>query len=642
MSTWYLDPVSGNDATTATPYGWWSIAYTAGSGTQPPNVAAGVAGTACSKGAASAYINYCTVTSGTWAGGDAAGTLYFYGKSGTFTAGTLTITSATCTIGGDLTYCAWQTITSGATSTRIAAGDTIAIAKSPTPYSIGTAAWTSNTNKGGALPATLAITGTASGTGGVVRLTVSATGTFSNGMVVQVVGVTGTVEANGTWIVSVYDSTHLELTGSVYSHAWVSGGTVQNVTAKAVVLSTPQTANINTGAALNVAWTAANSSTVTLVAATSSKIASGASKIAKTSPSTNTLYAYQATGTLNLSSYQNISFSILNNTAILANNWKICLCSDTAGATPVNTFNIPAIPLTSNFVMLNLPSGGNLGSSIKSIALYSGSSAATTAGITLGNFIACTSSGLNLTSLISTNPNEQTTTGTPEGWFGIQSIDPTGTIILLDNTATTASVGGAGYFGTTQSATTYARETIKTTMLASIGNVQTFQKSGTVGNNISYIGGYNPVTNLQTGETFFDGQNGVGEGFYTNSLSYLTIDRLNGVRYTDGFEIYASSFITILNLSVSNNSTNGLLINSSVDCQINNVLYANNNGTYGVQYSSANVCTINNIYNANGNGTSVYWNYCYGSTLLHLGNACNGSNAVTFSNATNNYIGTVG
>lgn len=37
---------------------------------------------------------------------------------------------------------AWKTITSGATAARIAPGDTIRIAKSPDPTSIGNATWT--------------------------------------------------------------------------------------------------------------------------------------------------------------------------------------------------------------------------------------------------------------------------------------------------------------------------------------------------------------------------------------------------------------------------------------------------------------------------------------------------------------------
>jgi hypothetical protein len=72
----------------------------------------------------------------------------------------------------------------------------------------------------------LVITGTASGTSSRVRLTVSSTAALTTGMIRTVKGVTGTTEANGTWTLIVVDSTHLELTGSTYANAYVSGGLV--------------------------------------------------------------------------------------------------------------------------------------------------------------------------------------------------------------------------------------------------------------------------------------------------------------------------------------------------------------------------------------------------------------------------------
>lgn len=74
----------------------------------------------------------------------------------------------------------------------------------------------------------VAVTGAASGTGGVVRLTVGAglaTGKVT-GETVVVAGVVGTVEANGTWVITAVDSTHIELQGSTFAIAYVSGGTI--------------------------------------------------------------------------------------------------------------------------------------------------------------------------------------------------------------------------------------------------------------------------------------------------------------------------------------------------------------------------------------------------------------------------------
>jgi hypothetical protein len=77
----------------------------------------------------------------------------------------------------------------------------------------------------------MTVTGAAAGTGGVIRLTVNLTqGVLTNDQV-NVTGVTGTTEANGSWPVTVIDATHIELQGTLFVHAYVSGGTVTDVTA---------------------------------------------------------------------------------------------------------------------------------------------------------------------------------------------------------------------------------------------------------------------------------------------------------------------------------------------------------------------------------------------------------------------------
>jgi hypothetical protein len=82
------------------------------------------------------------------------------------------------------------------------------------------------------------VSGSASGTGGVVRLTVSSTSTMITGSQVQVTGVGGTTEANGTWICTVVDGTHVELQGSTFAHAWTAGGTVNNQNGTPVDITT--------------------------------------------------------------------------------------------------------------------------------------------------------------------------------------------------------------------------------------------------------------------------------------------------------------------------------------------------------------------------------------------------------------------
>jgi len=73
---------------------------------------------------------------------------------------------------------------------------------------------------------TMYVLGTAPGTLGVVRLTVPSTALVHEGDAVNVAGVLGTTEANGTRPIHVVDATHLELIGTTFVNAYVSGGTL--------------------------------------------------------------------------------------------------------------------------------------------------------------------------------------------------------------------------------------------------------------------------------------------------------------------------------------------------------------------------------------------------------------------------------
>ena len=70
------------------------------------------------------------------------------------------------------------------------------------------------------------VSGAANNGSGLVRLTVASTTGWSTGDTKYVYGVGGTTEANGSWTITVVDSTHIDLQGSSYSHAWTSGGVV--------------------------------------------------------------------------------------------------------------------------------------------------------------------------------------------------------------------------------------------------------------------------------------------------------------------------------------------------------------------------------------------------------------------------------
>jgi hypothetical protein len=58
-----------------------------------------------------------------------------------------------------------------------------------------------------------------------IRVVIANTARHHNGDAVKIVGVAGTIEANGTWPATVINSTTLQLTGSLFANAYTSGGT---------------------------------------------------------------------------------------------------------------------------------------------------------------------------------------------------------------------------------------------------------------------------------------------------------------------------------------------------------------------------------------------------------------------------------
>lgn len=76
----------------------------------------------------------------------------------------------------------------------------------------------------------LTVLGAANNGAGLIRLTLNATSNAffniagQNFIVVQ--GVVGTTEANGQWAVNIIDPTHIDLIGSTFVHAYVSGGAI--------------------------------------------------------------------------------------------------------------------------------------------------------------------------------------------------------------------------------------------------------------------------------------------------------------------------------------------------------------------------------------------------------------------------------
>lgn len=319
-----------------------------------------------------------------------------------------------------------------------------------------------------------------------------------------------------------------------------------------VTLNAAVTALVDDG---DVQWTATTDITTTRNT-TVYRTSANAAQIAFGSPFTIGLAAYNALGSAqDYSSYQGLTFWFRTNTVIPSNTLSVCLCSDTAGATVVDTFPIPGINAPNCWVPIYVNKGSALGSSIQSIALYADADPGTPTVLldNINTVLPETSNDtINLTSVIGRNLTTETANN--EGWWAIRGLS--GNTITFDMGSEMTAVNvHKGYAGNT--ATNVAIYKSDVTQL--IGNLKANNYSGSydflmdAGNTTHYItvsGGWNRTDmTTQTGDTWFDAMTGYGTVFYTNGQPYYNIDRLNCVR--GGTAIYIDNISRLGNVYAS-------------------------------------------------------------------------------------------
>ncbi len=378
-------------------------------------------------------------------------------------------------------------------------------------------------------------------------------------------------------------------------------GSVWTQNSKTVTLSGAVTKLIHDGG--GATWTQSANVTCTQ-SATTFKSGTNCQSIAITVSSATTLKAYIATGTLNLSSYQQVTFWVQNTVAIPASTWYLALCSDTAGVTMVDQIYIPAISSTSAWTPVTVNFGGALGSSIQSVALYGPTATAMT--ILLNNINAClipsNAQSLTLTSLIGkvwnlpwigsttyaqnikvrpTQPNRNgfqymvqnigggTTSGSEpnwpveigttvvdgtvtwvcqeleDSWFPIQSIN--GVTVLIDNGVATLGNAGRGYAGKTETVVTYKLEPISIPLGT---NFHSGTTSGTQGALLTYSGGWDATAmSTQTLEFWVSGQNGISSGV-AGSDNFLAFNNIGFSRFSNGITLFSKYGYVFTNIHI--------------------------------------------------------------------------------------------
>lgn len=320
-------------------------------------------------------------------------------------------------------------------------------------------------------------------------------------------------------------------------------------------------------------------------------------------------FAKPAAPLTNLSAYQQVSFMARSSAALASGVLKLQLCSDTAGATPVHEVTIPALA-AGEWTPVVFDNAAALGTSINSVALYANSDPGAIT-VNIDNIIACNASSsadsLTHRSLIGkarnipwvagatyavgdkrqpTSPNRTgfcyrvsaITTGVAGGteptwprdvgltvtdggvtwtcdameetWYPIAAI--TGAAITIGGNANLAlSSSVRGYQGETETIATYKREPIldanPVTTNADTTAANIVQDSGTAaGGYITFTGGWNRTDmSTQTGETWLDGQTSEGASFYATNRNYLSVQNINAVRYDNGIYIDGGNAVSV-------------------------------------------------------------------------------------------------
>jgi hypothetical protein len=543
----------------------------------------------------------------------------------------------------------WQTISNGAAGVRILAGDTIRNMASPDPTSIGNATWT-----GGGRPASINIASSTNAT--PIVITTSSAHGLVTGDYVSVTLHTVNTNARGVWRVGTTPTSTtfqiLQIDGTNTTGNGVGGGTGNITKANNLVVKTasPLVQNIALcgGLGQKPAWVA-SADALTTQSTTNWKEGNAATNITALGTFTTGKVAYYTLpATLDLSAYQQVSFWLLQSFGSLgaANQAYVALCTDTIGDTVAHQCNIPALGALNVWVPVTVNLGTNLNAAIRSVAFY----VVTDVGrqdFTLDNITASkaasSADSVTLNSLISKSDG----TG-DEAWYAIQSLNNDVIMLANANGNTSQTTNIRGYNGTTETVTTYKRETTKTTPAATGGAVvAVVNNNGTSGNLITYSGGWNRTDmSTQTGVTWYDGSNGNGIGIQFGNRSFNQIDRLNFCRYNVAIQFTSvTADITIGSTYLTACSSQGIEFgtagrtNSSVAS-----IWANNNGGTGILLSGTGsvITTAKLVSNNTNNGVSFD-----GSRYNTIGSLISGNNGtgsanggIIFSNCFNSTVGT--
>jgi hypothetical protein len=300
-----------------------------------------------------------------------------------------------------------------------------------------------------------------------------------------------------------------------------------------LTMDTARTANIET---CDATWTGVSTNVTQAANTAVRKHNTACLSLTIASAFTTGKVAYKTLpSTLDLSSYQQVSFWFRTSAGPAVGTLELRLCSDTLGDVPVHT-----IPLTefsflgSTWRAIVKDFGAALASNIASVSVYASADPGSLT-IYLDNIIACkaSSSADAITHLSLVGKN---TAGEPE-WYPLQSID--GTSVELGNWAE-ASVGTAAntprpYAGTSETVALYRLQPLDAVngyaSPASLSPSRVIGASGTDGTPITISGGWDATYTNQTGVTWLSGAHAMSGFLDASGKSYVSVSKIGAAHF---------------------------------------------------------------------------------------------------------------
>lgn len=504
----------------------------------------------------------------------------------------------------------WKTLTTGATAVRIVPGDTLRFMASPEPTSVGNAEWR-DWFSDGARPYTNAnISSSTNAT--PIEITTSAAHNFVTGDFVCIDQHNTNTFANGLWKVTYVSATKFTLDGSVGNGVGGGTGTARYFSNRVVELATACTQKIADCSLQEGAWTASANVTAS-VSVADFKAHYGSAEIAIGESFATGLAAYFPTGALDLSGYQQLSLTIkqVSGTVLADNDLTIKLCSDTAGATPVDTINLKSPKLLTNWTTLTVNTGAALGASIQSVALYVNTDSGAQT-IRIGQLVACKAASANDSLTLSSLIGKSSET-TNRAWYPIMSVR--GRAVMLDSYGPSGSMpryantpDPKGYVGTSEAAAaTLKREAILVSLVASGAHPEfSTTEAGLLASRTLLSGGWDRTNmSTQSGDSWYDSANCGPTQLYLQH-SYVNAERFSFVRTTQGLQLNTDNFASVSRIGSAGAVQAGLVIVSSNECVITDVCGYSSNP---LQMAQSDRCVVSNLRSVGG-GTFLQSNNC--------------------------------